>query len=65
MTQPSPANVKVARINQIGMVVRDLEQVALDFWNLLGIGPWEIYDWEPPFIYDRKYHGKPAGARER
>ncbi len=65
MTQPSPARVKVEKINQIGMVVRDLEQVARNFWNLLGIGPWEIYDWEPPLIYDRKCHGKPAWARER
>jgi len=65
MAQPSPAKVKVEKINQIGMVVWDLEQVAKNFWNILGIGPWEIYDWEPPLIYDRKYQGKPSWARER
>ena len=65
MAQPSPAKVKVEKINQIGMVVSDLEQVAKNFWNILGIGPWEIYDWEPPLIHDRKYQGKPSWARER
>jgi methylmalonyl-CoA/ethylmalonyl-CoA epimerase len=65
MAQTSPAKVKVERINQIGMVVRNLEQVAWNFWILLGIGPWEIYNWEPPLIYDRKYHGQRSWARER
>jgi catechol 2,3-dioxygenase-like lactoylglutathione lyase family enzyme len=65
ITQPSPARVKVESINQVAIVVWDLERVAQNFWNILGIGPWEIYNWEPPLVYDRKYHGQPGWARER
>jgi len=64
-SQPSPAKVKVTAVNQIAIAVWDLETVARNFWNILGIGPWEVYDWEPPMIYDRKYYGKPSWARER
>lgn len=63
--EPSPAKIKVQSINQIAIVVWNLEQVAMNFWNILGIGPWEIYDWESPLIYDRKYYGKSNWARER
>ncbi len=61
----SPAKVRCGKINQIAIVVRDLEAVALSYWNILGIGPWTIYEWEAPLVYDRTYHGKPVWARER
>jgi catechol 2,3-dioxygenase-like lactoylglutathione lyase family enzyme len=63
--EPSPAKFKVKGINQIAIVVKDLEMVAQNYWNILGIGPWTIIDWESPLVYDRKYYGKPAWARER
>jgi len=63
--QPSPAPFPLKTLNKIGIVVKDLEQTAWNYWNLLGIGPWEIYDSIYPAIYDRKYHGKPAFAREK
>ena len=65
MKEEGPAKVKVKAINQIAIVVKDLEMVAENFWNILGIGPWAIYNWEAPLVYDRKYHGKPALAREK
>jgi len=65
MTQPIPSKVKVESINQVAIAVWDLEVVAWNFWNILGIGPWETYLWEPPLIYDRKYYGKPSWAREK
>ena len=39
--------------------------VAWNFWNVLGIGSWETYLWEPSLIYDRKYYGKPSWAGEK
>jgi len=36
-----------------------------NYWNILGIGPWNITSWEAPLVYDRKYHGRPAWAREK
>ncbi len=63
--EPSPSKIKVKGINQVAIVVKDLKQVCENYWTILGIGPWEIYDWEAPLVYDRKYKGKPAWAREK
>jgi hypothetical protein len=63
--EASPAKVRCKGINQIALVVKDLELVAMNYWNILGIGPWSIFNWESPLVYDRKYHGKAARARER
>ena len=65
MAQESPAKVKCKGINQIAIVVENLELVAKNYWDILGIGPWAIFDWEAPLVYDRKYHGKAAWAREK
>ena len=65
MEQVSPARIKCKGINQIAIVVKDLQQVAEDYWNILGIGPWSIFAWESPLVYDRKYHGKTVSAREK
>jgi catechol 2,3-dioxygenase-like lactoylglutathione lyase family enzyme len=61
----SQARVRVPAINQVAIVVRDIEETVRDYWNVLGIGPWEIRDWEAPLVYDRRYHGRPVWARER
>ena len=63
--QTSSARVKVTRINQVSLVVRDLQKVVENYWHILGIGPWDIYSWEAPLIYERKYYGKPVWAREK
>ena len=65
MAQESPAKVKVKGIHQVALVVKDIQAVAENYWNILGIGPWEIYAWEAPTVYDRKYYGKPTWAREK
>ena len=65
MKTASPARVKCQAINQVAIVVKDLEEVAQNYWNILGIGPWKIFDWEAPLVYDRTYHGKPVCTRER
>jgi len=65
MAQVSPVKVKVKGINQVALVVKDIQATVENYWNILGIGPWEIYSWEAPLVYDRKYHGKPTWAREK
>ncbi len=65
MAQDSPAKVKCAGIKQVAIVVRNAELVAENYWNILGIGPWSFYKWETPYVFDRKYHGKPAWASEK
>jgi len=61
----SPAKVKVTQIKQVGIVVRDVVRTAENYWNIMGIGPWEIRDWGNHVLWDRTYHGRPAWAREK
>jgi hypothetical protein len=61
----SPAKVKVTEIKQVALCVKDVIQTAENYWNILGIGPWEIRDWGSHVLYDRFYYGKPSWARER
>jgi catechol 2,3-dioxygenase-like lactoylglutathione lyase family enzyme len=63
--EESPAKVKCKGINQIAIVVKNLELVAENYWNILGIGPWAVFKWEAPLVYDRKYYGKTVWAREK
>ena len=65
MSQISPAKVKVAGINQVALVVKDIEKTVEDYWKILGIGPWNIFPWEAPTVFDRKYYGKPTQAKEK
>lgn len=65
MAKESPAKIKCKGINQLAIAVNDLEQVAKNYWTILGIGPWAIFEWEAPLVYDRKYHGQAAWAREK
>jgi len=65
MAQTSPAKVKVTSINQVALVVKDLQKVMENYWDILGIGPWDVYSWEAPLVCDRKYHGGPAWAKEK
>ena len=64
MSQTSSAKIKVKGINQVGIVVQDLWRTIENYWNILGIGPWEVLSWEAPLVYGRTYHGKPAWARD-
>jgi len=60
MAQTSSAEIRIQSLHQIGIVVKDVEKVAQNYWNILGIGPWTILTIRPPHMYERTYHGKPA-----
>jgi hypothetical protein len=45
--------IKIGEINQIGIVVRDLQKAADNYWATLGIGPWGIVRIEPPLLRGR------------
>lgn len=47
--------VSVSSVPQVCIVVDDIEQVAADYWNILGIGPWDILTLEEPILYGQKY----------
>jgi catechol 2,3-dioxygenase-like lactoylglutathione lyase family enzyme len=58
--EPSPAELKVAAITQVGLVVRELQTTVDNYSNIFGIGPWEISELAPPLVYDSIYKGKPT-----
>jgi methylmalonyl-CoA/ethylmalonyl-CoA epimerase len=49
-----------AKISQIGIVVRDLEKTMKTYTDLLGWGPWNIYEHKSPTLHDTHLNGKPA-----
>lgn len=59
-TEISHARVKIKGINQVALVVKDLQQTMENYWNILGIGPWEFIHMRPPALSNRTYHGKPV-----
>ncbi len=50
-------------ISQVAIAVNNTEEVDRNFWEILGIDPWQIYNWEAPLVYDRKYKGARSEAR--
>lgn len=60
----SPARVKIAGMKRIGIAVKNAVRTAENYWNILGIGPWEIREEHSCGLLDRVYHGEPAWGRE-
>jgi hypothetical protein len=58
--QQSPAKVKVKAITQVSLVVKDIRDTMKHYWNILGIGPWNILDAVPPVLHNTTYKGKPS-----
>ncbi|MER3399109.1 MAG: methylmalonyl-CoA epimerase [Chloroflexota bacterium] len=56
---------QLSRIDQVGLVVRDLAAVILTFWERLGIGPWQIYTYGPPLVKEMTYRGRRQDYRMR
>lgn len=50
----------VKAITQVSLVVKDVEKVVQNYWNILGIGPWQIKKLYPPYLNKRTLRGKPA-----
>lgn len=47
-------------IIQIAYVVRDLETAMRRHWEVCGIGPWDVYEFDASKVDDFVYRGKPA-----
>ncbi len=46
-------------ILQVCVVVEDLREAMRHYWEVLGIGPWKIYTFEPPDLTDTTLRGAP------
>jgi Glyoxalase/Bleomycin resistance protein/Dioxygenase superfamily len=47
-------------ISQIAVVCSDLQKAMEQYLKLLGWGPWNVYQHEPPRLHDTQLHGKPT-----
>lgn len=52
--------MKEGDVIQIAHVTRDIERTMRYYWEVLGVGPWEIYTFAPPTIRDSMVRGKPS-----
>ena len=50
---------KPYRITQICVVVKDLDEAMANYHGLLGWGPWNVYEYEPPLLTGTRLHGRP------
>jgi hypothetical protein len=52
--------IKIKNLEQVGMVVQDITANMQNMWNVFGIGPWDVYVYEPGDLKDILYYGKPS-----
>jgi len=52
--------IRVLKIDQIAIVVRNLEDSMEKITNILGIKPWKIYTFAPPKLTETYVRGKPV-----
>lgn len=57
MTEPT---FPLAKVDQVGMVVRDLRRAMEHYVNVLGIGPWRVYTYGSPLVRRMTFRGQPA-----
>lgn len=53
------AKVVARQMHQVCVVVEDLQAAMERYWSSFGIGPWQIFTFEPPELTDTTIHGKP------
>jgi hypothetical protein len=58
MARGNQTDIKIPSLQQIGIAVKDIEETARNYWNILGIGPWEVCEIAPPVLHDISYCGK-------
>ena len=53
------AKAPLQQVLQIAVVVEDLEKAMATYWEVFGIGPWQIYTLQPPEMTDATVRGRP------
>jgi catechol 2,3-dioxygenase-like lactoylglutathione lyase family enzyme len=48
----------VTGLHQVGIVVRDLRKAMRAYNELLGMGPWHVYTYQPPLVKEMTYMGR-------
>jgi hypothetical protein len=58
--EKSPAKIKVDAIVQLGLVVMNLDETMKNYWEILGVGPWNAITCVPPTEHDLFYKDGPG-----
>jgi catechol 2,3-dioxygenase-like lactoylglutathione lyase family enzyme len=53
------------KVDQLGFVVRDIDQSVRDYYERFGIGDWKIYTYGPPLLSYMTRNGVPFTYRAR
>ena len=53
------------KLQQVGLVVRDMNKSVEFYQEILGIGPWEYHEFDESNWGSSTYHGKPAKQKFR
>jgi hypothetical protein len=51
---------KVEAINQVAIVVKDLDKAMENYWKILGIGPWQVFNFDERIASDLTYDEEDA-----
>ena len=61
-TDPAPREPAFTETLQIGIVVRDLDATMRSYVDNYGIGPWDIYEFNPGNLKDFHEYGQPGAS---
>lgn len=50
-------DIDIPSIDQVGIVVEDLADGMARYAAILGVEPWNVYEYEPPVLTDTTYRG--------
>lgn len=53
------------KVDQLGFVVKDVEQSVRDYYARFGIGDWKIYTYGPPLLSFMRRNGAPCEYKAR
>jgi hypothetical protein len=59
----APIERLITDLVQVCVVVRDLDATMRKFVELMGIGPWAVFDFGPPDVTNIRVRGEPASFR--
>jgi hypothetical protein len=51
------------RIVQVAHVVKDIDKAMKHYYEILNIGPWDVYTFAPPLLRECTYMGRPSDAK--
>jgi methylmalonyl-CoA/ethylmalonyl-CoA epimerase len=55
--KPPQEKIVLKQVLQVSVVVKDLQESMERYWDLFGIGPWEVFTFQPPDLTNPNIRG--------